>query len=39
LINQDELEKASADLEKWLEKDRKKFATEPANDSKRTNRE
>ncbi|MGH9938756.1 MAG: hypothetical protein ACREAM_21155, partial [Blastocatellia bacterium] len=28
LINQDELEKARADLEKWLEKDRKKFAAE-----------
>src|SRR5499425_1761598 len=28
LINQDELEKASAELEKWLEKDRKKFAAE-----------
>jgi two-component system response regulator DesR len=28
LINQDELEKARADLETWLEKDRKKFAAE-----------
>ena len=28
LINQDELEKAGEDLEKWLEKDRKKFAAE-----------
>src|SRR6266508_4465506 len=28
LINQDELEKAGADLEKWLERDRKKFAAE-----------
>ena len=28
LINQDELEKAGADLEKWLERDRKKFASE-----------
>jgi two-component system, NarL family, response regulator DesR len=28
LINQDELEKAGAELEKWLERDRKKFAAE-----------
>jgi DNA-binding NarL/FixJ family response regulator len=28
LINQDELEKASIELDKWLEKDRKKFAAE-----------
>jgi two-component system, NarL family, response regulator DesR len=37
LINQDELEKASADLEKWLERDRKKFAAEQATDPKRAN--
>jgi DNA-binding CsgD family transcriptional regulator len=28
LINQDELDKASATLDAWLDKDRKKFATE-----------
>ena len=28
LINQDELEKASTELERWLEKDRKKCASE-----------
>lgn len=33
LINQDELGKASAELDKWLEKDRKKFASEPAHRS------
>src|SRR5215510_3288651 len=37
LINQDGLEKASADLEKWLERDRKKFATEQGPEPKRAN--
>jgi hypothetical protein len=37
LINQDELAKASAELEKWLEKDRKKFAAEQASDPRKAN--
>jgi two-component system, NarL family, response regulator DesR len=35
LINQDELAKASDSLEMWMEKDRRKFATEQAGESKR----
>jgi Fe-S cluster biosynthesis and repair protein YggX len=34
LINEDELAKANAELDKWLEKDRKKFAAEQANEKK-----
>jgi DNA-binding NarL/FixJ family response regulator len=34
LINEDELEKASTELEKWLEKDRKRFSAEQANEVK-----
>lgn len=30
LINDDELEKASAELDEWIARDRKRFATEPA---------
>jgi hypothetical protein len=29
LINSDELEKAAADLEHWIERDRKRFISEP----------
>ncbi|MCI0336711.1 MAG: response regulator transcription factor [Acidobacteria bacterium] len=36
LINEDELAKASAELEKWLEKDRKKFAAEQENERKQS---
>ena len=29
LINADELDKSSADLEAWIERDRKRFLSEP----------
>src|SRR5437868_11791109 len=35
LINEDELAKASIELDKWLERDRKKFAAEPVSEVKR----
>ena len=35
LINEDELEKAGAELEKWLEKDRRKFLSEQSIDAHR----
>ncbi|HKX33204.1 MAG TPA: response regulator transcription factor [Blastocatellia bacterium] len=35
LINEDELAKASNELEKWLEKDRKKFGSEQPEEAKR----
>jgi hypothetical protein len=35
LLNNDELEKASADLEGWIERDRKKFTDEQKNERKK----
>jgi hypothetical protein len=34
LLNNDELEKAAADLEGWIERDRKKFANEQKTERK-----